>query len=358
MVVLVPLFTACNSGPAAPPAKLWPVRDFVEKHDAGVDFGGWAPGELVRFEGESIPFRKDATQTGGPGLTWFPAVADGEVATYVVTEIWANHPQPWVEPVWAPYDENFERADDVWNVFPVDVGSTFYTPFWKAELLITPGLTAETYRDSRDVLNAKGIERRPGPYLVCPFVTEGMGFADDGTGWKDPLTLQPVTLGSGLRRGWVDGKEVSYYDFGPRIQGEGDMVRSKDFYVFVARAGDKPLPLAAVLPTEPLLNALVNRVDVVLPEGSGVFVPSNRDDLRAMVEARGVSVPVVAPTLDVHAAYALRVATNPACFDAVDFPTSCDWLDSPSRLLQLTPDQRIARPVQLTLGVAIPGATP
>ncbi len=56
--------------------------------------------------------------------------------------------------------------------------------------------------------------------------------------------------------------------------------------------------------------------------------------------------------------YALRVATNPACFDAVDFPISCDWLDSPPRLLQLTPDQRIARPVQLTLGVAIPGATP
>lgn len=353
--LVVVFLGACNSGPAAPPAKLWTTRDFLNAHGKDVDFGGWLPSELIALEGEPIAFRSNATQTGGPGLTFFPGVADGVPATFVITEIWSNHPQPWVEPVWAPFDENLERPGDVLNIFPVDLDSTFYTPFWRAELLITPnGLTGSTYRDARDVLNAKGIERRIGPLLICPFVPKGLVFADDGTGLRDPMTLGAVTLSSGPRKGWVDGEERDYYDFGPRVRGDGDAVFSSDFYVFVKSDGERPLPLAAVLPSEPMLSALVNRIDVPLPTGAAPFVPDDRPELRAMLEARGVTAPSVRASLNRFTPYTLRVATNPECFDAVDFPTSCDWLDSAARLRRLAPSQLIRRPVQLALGVAIP----
>lgn len=352
--VLALSLSACTAGPEVTPARLWTTREFLTAHGQARDFGGWSPDELLKLEGEPLAFRDGALQTGGPGLTFFPGVADGAPVTFVITEIWANHPQPWVEPVWAPFDENQQAVDGVQNVFPVGLDSTFYTPFWRAEFLLTPGLTPDTYRDARDVLGAEGIERRLGPLLVCPFVPEGLGFGDDGTGWRDPLTLGEVSLSSGPRKGWVDGALVDYYDFGPRVRGEGDAVFAADFYVFVKRDGDRPLPLAAVLPSEPLLNALVNRVDVPLPEGAAPFVPEARPELRALLEARGVTAPVVPASLNRFTAYALRVAMNPSCFEAADFPASCDWLDSAARLRRLRPDQLMARPVQLTLGVAIP----
>lgn len=352
--LVVVFLSACNSGRPDPAAKIWTTREFLNKHGEELNFGGWLPRELLALAGEPIAFRRDALQVDAPGLTLFPAVADGKPAAFVISEIWANHPQPWVEPVWAPYDENFERGDDVINIFPVNLDSTFYSPYWKAELLITPGLTGETYRDARDVLNAKGIERRPGPYLICPIMPDGMLFADDGSGLTDPMTLQKVTLASGPRNAWVDRKRVYYYDFGPRIRGEGDSVFASDFYVFVKSTGERPLPLAAVLPSEPLLNGLVNRVDVPLPAGAAPFVPDDRPELRAMLEARGVTAPVVSASLNRFTPYTLRVATNPACFEAVDFPASCDWLDSAARMQLLSPDQLIHQPVQLTLGVTIP----
>lgn len=351
---------ACNAGPAAPTAKVWSSREYLAGHGQPLDFGGFAPAELLALTGEELRFMPDArTQQGGPGLTLFPGVTDSKVAAFAITDIWANHPQPWVEPVWAPLDENGNKVMGVWNVFPVDVDSTFYSPFWRAELLFTPGLTKDTYKSSRDVLNAK-VERRSSAIVLCPIVPlrdEGdeLHFADDGSGPRDPLTLQPLTLPAKPTRAWVDGHAVGYFDFGAdRAAADQQTLQESSAYFFVSAPGERPLPLAAVLPAEAKRHSLVRRVDVVMPASAAPFVPSNRPELKAMLEARAVAVRTVPGALDAFPEFALRVAGSPSCFDEPTFPAGCDWLDTPQRLQAYAPGTLIVQPVQLAIGVVLP----
>lgn len=339
----------CDPGPPARKALLWTAQDFVEKQGTEDDLGGWRPGELLTAGGAPLVFQA-GTQAGVAGLTLFPAVMDGAPAAFAITDIWQDHPEPWVQPVWAPLDENGEKVRDVWNVFPVDVDATFYSPFWRAELLLTAGLTPETYRSARDVLGAKP-ERRTGQIILCPIVPPQTSFADDGTGPKDPITLRPLVLPGQTPRAWVEGKAVSYLDFGlDRVQADGQDLIEAPAYFFVSSAGERPLPLAAVLSTDAKRNSLVRRVDVVLPEGAAAFVPSNRLELKTLLEGRQLEVPPVPAELDAFPQFALRVARDPECFTAAKFST-CEWLDTPARLEAL---QRITQPVQLAIGVVVP----
>lgn len=353
MVVGALALAACNSGPAAPVAKLWTAREFVAAQGKPLDFGGWRPDELLVPEGGALRFLP-GTQQGGPGLTLFPAVVEQGVAAFAITDLWANHPQPWVQPVWGPVDENGAKVTGVWNVFPVDVDSTFYSPFWRMELLFTPGLTPETYQSGRDVLDAK-VARRSGPIVLCPIVPAEVRFADDGSGPKDPLTLRALALPAKLSNAWVDGRQVTYYDFGPdRAPADEQTLQEARAYFFVSAPGERPLPLAAVLPAEPKRHSLVRRVDVVIPAGAAPFVPSNRPELKALLEARGMTVPVVPAGLDGFSQLALRVAGRPACFEEASFPSDCDWLDSVARIEAFPPGVVSAQPVQLAIAVVVP----
>ena len=348
---LLLLLAACTPGPAAPEAKFWTTADFLAYQGQEPNFGGFFPGELARAEGAPLRFQP-GSQAGGPGLTIFPGVADGAPAAFAITEIWENHPEPWVQPVWAPLDQNGGRPEGVINVFPVNVDSTFYSPFWRAELLLTEGLTDTTFRSARDILSSTKFERRTGPLILCPIVPEGTLFANDGSGPEDPVTLRALTTLPKNAPAWVDGQKVTYLDFGPdRASSNGQDLNEDLAYFFVSARGERPLPLSAVLPSDPRRHSLVRRVDVVLPAGAAAFVPSNRPDLRALLASRDVTVPDVPPALDAFPQYSLRVAANPACFQDVNFPGACDWLDSTARLAQLT---QLVQPVQLAIGAVVP----
>ena len=353
-LALLLLLAGCNSGPAAPAAKFWTSEEFLEYQGEAKHFGGFLPSELARPEGAPLRFQP-GTQSGGPGLTLFPGIADGVNAAFAITDIWQDYPQPWVQPVWIPLDESGVKPAGVWNVFPVNVESTFYSPFWRAEFLITPGLTDTTYKSARDVLSKKDFERRSGAIILCPLVDEdGTLFADDGSGSKDPVTLR--LLGTSLptknSHAWVDGEEVTYLDFGPdRAQADGQNLIESIAYFFVTAAGERPLPLTAVLPSEPKRHSFVRRVDVVIPAGAAAFVPSNRPELRALLAEREFTVPDVPAALDAFPQYALRVAANPACFQDANFPAACDWLESSARLESL---RQIVQPVQLAIGAVVP----
>ena len=360
LLVTVGAFAACNAGPVTTPAKMWTSRDFLNGHGQKLSFGGWEPDELLANKGEALRFMPDGgTQQGGPGFTLFPALTDSKVAAFAITDIWSNHPQPWVQPVWAPLDESGARVTGAWNVFPVDVDSTFYSPFWRAELLFTPGLTKDTYKSGRDVLDAK-VERRQTAVVLCPIVPlrdEGdeLRFADDGSGSRHPLTLQPLSLPAKPARAWVDGNVVGYFDFGPdRVPADQQTLREASAYFFVSAPGERPLPLVVVLPSDARRHSLVRRVDVVIPTTAAPFVPANRPDLRAMLQARGLTVPLAPASLDAFPELALRVAGTPACFTEPTFPAGCDWLDTRERIEAFAPGTLIEQPVQLAIAVVLP----
>ena len=362
------LLAACNSGPAKPTAERWSVKQMATPDDPTEDFGGWLPGELLVKSGQPLFFNAQQSQKGDAGLTLFPAVANGKAAAFVITDVWQNWPTPWVQPVWIPRDEAGRPLDGVVNVFPVGDESTFYSPFWRAEELLTKDLTDSTYRSARDVLSAKPTYRE-GSVIFCPLVPEGTTFADDGTGAKDPMTqtlatlkpapplVHPGWLPRELSHGWVDGLKVSYLDFGlDHALADGQTLSAAKAWFFVRQAGDKPLPLAAVLPDDALRHALVQRVDVVLPAGAAPFVPSNRPELRTLLAGKDplLTVPAVDPALDAFTQFTLRVAVNPSCFTAPTFPATCDWLDSPARIAALPSSSKLEQPVQLGIGVVLP----
>lgn len=366
-VVLLSL-VGCGSSSDEPAAKFWTVHDFLALKDATdeqgqpLKLGGWHARELVVEGGRPLLFVPNA-QVRAHGLTLWPAVSGGAAASFVITEIWQNHPQPWVQPVWLPRDSAGRPVSGALSVFPVGEKSTFYSPFWRAEELLTETVDETTYRSARDVLSGRSI-RRTGSIILCPLMPTGTGFADDGAGTLHPMTRAPVTLKPvppavhpgwlprELSAGWVDGGRVDYFDFGadhaPAIE---QTLQEATAYFFVSRAGERPLPLAAVLPADALRHSLVRRVDVVLPEGAAPFVPSDRSELRTLLEARELTVrPSQAGFWD----YALRVAANPDCFTGPGFPAACDWLDSPTRIGALPSSARVVQPVQLAIGVVLP----
>lgn len=362
------LLAACAPGTDVPDAKFWTVSHFIKARDKNPDFGGYFPKDLVVPQGEPLVFLS-GTQNEGQGLTLFPAVAEGKAASFVITEIWANWPDPWVQPVYLPRDEAGRPMQDARTVFPVDVVSTFYSPFWRAEELLTPDLDEDTYRSARDVLNAPpGTQRRSGAIVFCPIVPPETRFANDGTGTKDPMTrtlatlkptppvVHPGWLPPATSDAWVDGKPVSYFDFGAdHAPSDGQVVFDAPAYFFVKAQGGAPLPVAAVLPDEPVRHAFVTRHDVTLPPGALPFIPPNRPELRALLASKGLEVPALSdPSLDAFPQYTLRVAVDPACFADARFPASCDWLDSPARVLRLPSNTVVERRVQLGIGVVLP----
>lgn len=362
------LLAACAPSADVPDAKFWTVANFITARAKNPDFGGFFPKDLVVPRGEPLVFFP-GTQSEGPGLTLFPAVAEGKAASFVITEIWANWPDPWVQPVYLPRDEAGRPVEGARTVFPVDVASTFYSPFWRAEELLTPNLGENTYRSARDVLNAPtGTQRRSGAIVFCPIVPAETRFADDGTGTKDPMTrtlatprptppaVHPGWLPGVPSDAWVEGKPVSYFDFGAdHAPSDGQVVFDAPAYFFVKAQGGAPLPVAAVLPDEPVRHAFVRRFDVSLPPGALPFIPPNRPELRALLLAKGLEVPPLTnAALDAFPQYTLRVAVDPACFDAATFPAGCDWLDTPARVLRLPSNTVVKREVQLGIGVVLP----
>lgn len=349
LLLVVLSSSGCNQGPTGPVAKFWTARDYLSKNGTGVDFGGWRPSQLLTMEGQPLTFI-EGTQAKGHGLTVFPGVSDGQSVPFVITDVWSNHPQPWVQPVWNPPS----ASAGGFNIFPVGVDSTFYSPWWLLDVVATKQVEADVYRSARDILNAEATHT-PGPLILCPFMPDAVGLANASVGPVDPSSRTPLA-NVGLNPGWVEGTKVSYMVFGTDLTPfENQSLSAFNAYFFVTVASDpanggadKPLPVSAVLPSDPYHHGWVQRVDVLVPTGAEPYVPQSRPELRALISAHFPDLTV--PAQD-EPAFVLRLATNPACFTATDFPAGCDWLDSVARIEQLPVASRIERPVQLTLGM-------
>lgn len=369
--VLGALLVACDvaHGEAA---RWWVTRDFASAERQ--NFGGWDTDELATPEGGELFFGRGPflapgaapdRQEKGLGLTVFPAFSQGQVAAFSITELWAAHPAPWLQPVWIIWNEQGERGRDATGapippVFSVDVGSTFYAPFWWL-WWFTPdhvdSVREGDFRSAKSVLDT----RKPlvaGEHVLCPVVPAGAGLAG-GTTPVHPFTRTPLVVRE-PQRAWVDGKEIWYLEFGADrydVDARGAIVEAP-LYVFVARRGGPLLPLPAILPDAPRAHSFVRRVDVVVPPGAKVFVPASWAALRQHVIDLGLSAPVPSDQIPdaVARTRTLGVATDASCFgQPAQFPAGCAWLDSAAAIEALGLAARTPTDVQLTVEALLMG---
>ncbi len=363
---------ACAPPPPQAPAKYWSAANSVANRSPTADFGGFSPLELVALEGEALRFASppftltEAPQGLGPGVTVFPAFAEGQEAAYAIFDLWAAHPQPWVQPAWVfvsefvPAAPMTKRLAGVRNVFPVDVTGSFYSPFWKLRFVTAPDAGPERFTSARAVLDAR-LPTHEGALVLCPIVPPGVHLAQaaGAPGPVHPFTQQALTRREPAEA-WVDGRVVTYFDLGPdRAAYQGDALVESPAYFFT-RVKDGEVvraSLPAVLPPRAWQRSLVRRVDVELPGAAAVFVPADLPALAEAIRAEGFTVPAadVAIPLDVARRHQLRVALDASCFgDAARFPAGCTWLDSEGALqAHLSPWRLQPTATQLAIAVLL-----
>lgn len=332
-------------GETAPPlAKVWTPREYAARRaEERPVFGGWAPRELLVTEGERIPY-STTLQGPGFGLPVFPGVSNGQSVGFLLLDIWQDHPEVWIQPVYIPADPDGVQRDAP-TIFPVGLGSTFYTAWWQQAFVRLTDDELPSFTSVTAALNG-----RPAPTLgnvvLCPVMPSNEYDAASAAGQAPTHPLTGAVLARGIKRtAWINGVLTDYLLFGSgRVPSDGQHLIASSMYVFVNSAG--PLPLTAILPPGPRAHGWLDRVEVPLPATARVFVPSNRPDLRA---ALGPLAPDVDPALDVHAARALQVVRNPACLTPADFAT-CQWFDSEASLAPLEATFR-RRPVQVSIAV-------
>lgn len=374
--ILALVAVAC-APPAGPDAKVWTVEDFLAKAPAKADFGGWRANELVTLPGEPIPFRSPphtATETrqgAGYGLTVFPAFADGQPAAFVITEIWLEHPTPWVQPVWIAVSEflpGFPRSAEVGgtqSVFPVSTDSTFYSPFWRGTYVLAPTARKDTYRSAKEVIDAR-LPTQEGSVLYCPIAPAdgGVAVAEGESAPVHPwLLAEDVGVDGGAmpvrplvtRLAWVEGNEVPYLGVGQERVAEADQLPVEaPLYTFASRGADGGLailPIPAVLPPDPFRSSFVRRTDVELPASGAVFVPTDRPELAAALAARGVVV--VSPDVDPSSARARLggVIADAKCLSPDAGFTGCVFLDSAAAIERL--NRGLVRSTATTLAIDV-----
>jgi hypothetical protein len=324
-----------------PEAYLWSVRDMLEpdEREGGIDqdFGGWKPRQLVVPVDQALFFEENESALHNAGLVVQPGVSEGVSAPFVITEVWKNHPVPWVQPVWSPKRADGSTPLDLVNVFSVNDDATFYSPFWQLEVVVSDALDTGNpgFRSAREVfalMDKPGTTHTAGPLVYCPVVPADVLYAESALGVRDPITLALLASPTAPKDAWAEGVKIKYLPMGvDRFQVSDQLPIASRAYFFVTRAGEAVLPVAAVLPASPKTHAFVTRVDVVLPAGAGVYVPSTRPALRARLIDAGVPAPLPSAANEGVTARALQVALDAECFKSGDIAT-CKWLDSEAAL--------------------------
>ncbi|MEW5738719.1 MAG: hypothetical protein AB1938_07315 [Myxococcota bacterium] len=301
-------------------AKVWTVEDFLRLAPEGQDLGGFRADQLVVLEGQPIPFRSrpyaasDVLQGPGYGLTPFPAFADGQPASFTVTEIWFAHPTPWIQPGYVMASRLTPEPTPLGglNIFPVGVEATFYSPFWQLFYALAPDAGQDEFRSATAVLGAH-LPLQRASLVYCPLAPADGGVAAPAgvdAGPTHPWLLVDDVGGDGgwpqaarpmpMATSWVDGTRVPYFRGGvDRIEGVDQLPVEHPLYTFAVAASDGGralLPIPAVLPEEPFRSSFVRRTDVLVGASSAVFVPPDRPELIALL--RGMGVKVACPQLD------------------------------------------------------------
>ncbi len=354
-LALALLAISCETPAEKPTPRLWTVFDFaaalgnkptLAKGASAQLPEGFAPQDFLSAPGQ---------------VRVSPGFSESRTAAFVTTELWANFPEVWLQPMYilvTQFNDETHAYVPLPNakaVFSVGPASAFYSPFWRVfYALVPPGTPPDQYQSARQVLNA-GLPLRQGPNRLCVLVPP-----------QTTLGPQPVVrpffgdeIGAvGIGAGWIDGTSIAVLDFGiNRFTANAQLeIDAQPLFVFVVKK--QGLPRAAHLPAvggtgalfsttvataprnRPIFGSLWRIHTVSLPRTAGVFIPAGDafTALRTRVEDQGISVlPLPARVTDPATINALigRVALNAvaspggtSCFGEATFPDTCQWLDS------------------------------
>ncbi len=372
-IALVAVLMIGCGAPQPPAAKRWNTRRLIAGAQERETYAGFPASWFVTLKGESMPFRgsdypSPAALAAADGWSVLPAFAVGQPAAFVVSELWANHPDPWLQPLYVPvsgFDPPVHQAVNgvpVFNTCGVGEDSTFYSPYWRAVLVTTREPTPrEGLGDVRAVVGAATATQVPGPLPLCPLTPTEFSIAAETSTPTRPFTGAAIRPRS-AEPTRIDGATPAYIDFGPgrfKADDAGRVVATRIFFFTRSVAGARALlELPAVLSDDAVGSAYARRYDVVLGAET-VFVPAGPG--WSAVRSR-LGAPATDPAIPaaVAAAYALRVAKSPGCFlDASQFPAGCQWLDSEAAIDSLDSTRVVRTEVTLTaVPVLFSGETP
>ena len=288
-----------------------------------------------------------AQPDGTATLNVVPTFSEGAPAAFVTTELWINYDddEVWLEPIYlqavsaAPLTP-LVAGDGSPAPLLIDVGPTsaFYSPFWMLDVANVGPVDVGHYQSTRQLLDA-GVPITPVAPRACPLRPLDVLAAPAGghmvePTWGTPLDDVP------LKQAMLDGTLYGVLDFGPYVfsVGAGSTAEPLPFFLFVD--GNGPVPgawrVAAVGPLfsgqpanvsidavtgwpQPHFGAFWRVYLAVLPAGAGPFLSADHPL---------TTVPAPGDIKD----YEGRVALDTTCFDAINFPTSCFWLDSQAKV--------------------------
>lgn len=204
------------------------------------------PNEAVDFD--QGPF---ITQGFGPG---------GELIKYYNFDVQPTTPAPIYVPM-----KSGKLVDGQLNIVGVVPGDDKYNDFWQVVTVAVPDSYEANTLTSVDQVEASGYETETTDMIVnCPIVPEGSTAS---------LRAEGDTSGTGLTRGWYEGKLVHYFNFGEKkggIKASGGKVPLSPIYVtfnddeqgpasgFKAESDDASQThnVAATLPSSPAYSPL------------------------------------------------------------------------------------------------------
>ena len=371
---------ACSGAPAPANPQLWTVFT-----DQALYAGGAAPARAIAA-GDGLPGGIPlGLILNGTALAERTALADGGSVTFLTTEVWANYPQVWMQPVYVPIigwaadgtpKKLLDGTGSGHPIFSVGPQSGFYSPFCQIVYAQVPaGTASDALTSARQILDG-GYPLTPSEGRTMPLVPAGV------TGGGTPGTSAP---GSG--QGWLDGAPIAFLDFGSDTfawDPASNVVQEAPIYVLTLRGPDGAPHAFASIPTvlgdtppgagngQPLqidgqwrFSAYWRVHTIAVPPQARVFAPPG-SQVASDLAAEGVSAGTYTAALtggdptdyQTYEGLVALDAGDPSqglagCFDSAASLPGCTWLDSEDALRQL--DLASAEPTGITVSWEVIG---